>query len=119
MSSSEKIIKILTKIDEEIPYIDIKPYSHNIIGLQLDMLEKLTNEDNIKKVVKEKGLDKLGWGHILEEEEEEEELLCLGFRPQNRIGECDGCKMVCQECENLMIVETDEDFEIRMKEKRM
>ena len=30
---------------------------------------------------------------------------CLGFRPQTRIGECAGCEMVCEECENLMIVE--------------
>ena len=34
---------------------------------------------------------------------EEEELTCLGFRPQSRIGECEGCKAVCEECENLMI----------------
>ena len=36
---------------------------------------------------------------------EEEELKCLGFRPQSRIGECEGCKAVCEECENLMIME--------------
>jgi len=41
-------------------------------------------------------------------EEEEEELKCLGFRPQTRMGECAGCKMVCEECENLMIVEEEE-----------
>tara|TARA_R100000935_G_C2719924_1_gene117517 strand:+ start:214 stop:372 length:159 start_codon:yes stop_codon:yes gene_type:complete len=43
-------------------------------------------------------------------EVEEKELLCLGFRPQTRIGECSGCKSVCEECEGLRIVETYEDF---------
>ena len=43
--------------------------------------------------------------------EEEEELKCLGFRPQSRIGECEGCKAVCEECENLMIMEEEEEEE--------
>ena len=44
------------------------------------------------------------------EEEEDEELKCLGFRPQSRIGECEGCKAVCEECENLMIMEEEEIY---------
>jgi len=54
---------------------------------------------------------------MIEREEEEEELKCLGFRPQTRMGECAGCKAVCEECELLMIVETDEEFRIRMRQK--
>ena len=42
-------------------------------------------------------------------EDEEEELKCVGFRPQTRIGECAGCKNVCEECELLMIVEEEEE----------
>jgi hypothetical protein len=45
----------------------------------------------------------------LMEEEEEEELKCVGFRPQTRIGECAGCKNVCEECEPLMIVEEEDE----------
>ena len=44
-----------------------------------------------------------------DEEEEEEELKCIGFRPQTRMGECEGCKMICEECERLMIVEETND----------
>ena len=44
------------------------------------------------------------------EDEEEKQLKCLGFRPQTRIGECEGCKAVCEECENLMIVEDEEEM---------
>ena len=43
------------------------------------------------------------------DEDEEEELKCVGFRPQTRIGECAGCKNVCEECELLMIVEEEEE----------
>ena len=30
--------EIINKIKEEIPYVDIKPYSHNIISLELRIL---------------------------------------------------------------------------------
>ena len=42
---------------------------------------------------------------------EEEELKCVGFRPQTRIGECAGCKNVCEECELLMIVDEEDEEE--------
>jgi hypothetical protein len=48
----------------------------------------------------------------------EKELKCLGFRPQTRIGECEGCKMICEECERLMIVEEDDVEEPKRKKKR-
>ena len=38
-----------------------------------------------------------------EEEEEEKELKTLGYRPQTRLGECAGCKSICEECEHLII----------------
>lgn len=37
------------------------------------------------------------------DEEEEQEPKDYKFRPQTRIGECKGCKMLCEECENLLI----------------
>ena len=40
---------------------------------------------------------------IVEEEEEETK-----FRKQTRIGECDGCKMICEECEPLVITDDEE-----------
>ncbi len=39
--------------------------------------------------------------------EEEPELKHCGWRAQGRIGECEGCKAICDQCENLMIVEDD------------
>ena len=55
MKTEEEIIE---KIEEEIPYIGIKPISHNIIGIELLLYsrEKATYE-----LIKELGLDELGW----------------------------------------------------------
>ena len=44
------------------------------------------------------------------QEEEEIELKIIGYRPQTRLGECAGCKSICEECENLIITE-DGEFE--------
>ena len=55
-----------------------------------------------------------------DEEEEEEEPKCdecdetaskkhIGWRPQTRIGECEGCPWICEECERLVIVEEESD----------
>ena len=43
-----------------------------------------------------------------DDDDDDKELKCLGFRPQSRIGECEGCKAVCEECENLMIMEEED-----------
>jgi len=44
----------------------------------------------------------------LPSDEEEIELKIIGYRPQTRLGECAGCKSICEECENLIITEADE-----------
>ena len=64
---NDEEIKTLSSIAEESKYIDIKPYSHNIVGLNLQILNKNHNYDDekIKLVVKTFGLDKKGWGYLL------------------------------------------------------
>ena len=42
-----------------------------------------------------------------DDEDDEEELKQIGWRKQTRIGECEGCKMICEECERLVITEED------------
>lgn len=54
----------LERIDEEIPYINIKKYSHNIIGFRLGSLMHVCSKEQIKNIVKERGLDKMGWEHL-------------------------------------------------------
>jgi len=60
----QKINYHVNKINNEIPYVDVKEYSHNIIGLQLSMLSKLFVIENdfndfVKKTFPE--LKELGW----------------------------------------------------------
>mgnify|MGYP003671268503 FL=1 len=57
----EELVKIRESIIKEIPYIDIKPYSHNIIGLQLSAIDKKYGHDEVVKTIKEFELDKKGW----------------------------------------------------------
>jgi hypothetical protein len=71
-TESEKTI--LLSIAKEAEFIDIKPFSHNIVSLNLLMLVK--NEGyytaKIQEVVRMFGLDKKGWDYILTEEYEKE-----------------------------------------------
>tara|TARA_R100000426_G_scaffold86684_1_gene68776 strand:- start:1120 stop:1317 length:198 start_codon:yes stop_codon:yes gene_type:complete len=63
MNTKEEIIN---KIKKEIPYVDVKPYSHNIIGLQLNVLAEKYGQEEVEKIVRETNLKNIGWGYILE-----------------------------------------------------
>ena len=58
--------KAIESIANETPYIDIKPYSHNIISLQLSIIENEGGLEKVKECIKKFKLDKKGWGWILE-----------------------------------------------------
>ena len=62
----------LMSIANESKFIDIKPYSHNIVGLVLRILsETYKYDDNkIKLVVRVFGLHKKGWGYLLEDNQD-------------------------------------------------
>ena len=57
----KKVYEILNRIKYEIPYVDVKPYSHNIIGINLDILEGLIGRDKTLMYMKLLRLNKLGW----------------------------------------------------------
>ena len=63
--------EIEASIEKNAPLVDIAPFSHNIIGLELNILK--TNNgytlDQIKAIVRKYKLDKKGWGYILKLEE--------------------------------------------------
>jgi hypothetical protein len=63
MNTKEEIIN---KIKKEIPYVDVKPYSHNIIGLELNVLAEKYGQEEVEKIVRETNLKNIGWGYILE-----------------------------------------------------
>jgi len=58
MRTEEEIIQ---SIKNEIPYVDIKEYSHNIISLELRMYSEIKGDEETYKLIKELGLDELGW----------------------------------------------------------
>lgn len=49
------------RIIDEIPFIDVKPYSHNIIGIVLQQIADGFGHEEALKAIKELGLDKKGW----------------------------------------------------------
>ena len=59
--------EIIATIKKEIPFVDIKPYSHNIISLQLTMLEEVAGEEAVVELIKSTKLKDLGWGHTINE----------------------------------------------------
>ena len=58
--------EIINKIKEEIPWVDIKPYSHNIIGLELRILGENYGQEEVISLIKSTRLKDLGWGYLLE-----------------------------------------------------
>jgi nitric oxide reductase activation protein len=65
-SQDRSVDEIKLKILNESRFIDIKPYSHNIVGLELNMLAQKTSNDYVNNYIYELNLHKLGW-HLPEQ----------------------------------------------------
>lgn len=48
-------------IEKEVPYVDLKPYSHNIIGLVLSKINGTFGREEANKAIRDFGLEDLGW----------------------------------------------------------
>ena len=60
----QKAQEIIEKIKHEIPFVDIKPYSHNIINLELRLLEEVAGREAVVELVQTTELKNKGWGFI-------------------------------------------------------
>lgn len=49
------------RIKKEIPFVDIKPYSHNIITLVLESISQKFGDAKVNQVIKDLNLQRLGW----------------------------------------------------------
>ena len=60
-------LEIEADIARNAPLVDKAPYAHNIIGLNLNILETTYGYkiDQIKSIVRKNKLEKKGWGYIL------------------------------------------------------
>jgi len=72
------------KIYEEVDYIDIKPYSHNLISINLEIISKdktesynyaykfgKTRNEIVDYIILKWGLDEKGWGHLVKTDEKD------------------------------------------------
>lgn len=58
----EKTLKEwLETIEDQVEYVDVRPFSHNIISLALLAISKKWGTKKANKAIKDFGLDKLGW----------------------------------------------------------
>ena len=48
-------------IEREAPYVDVKPYSHNIIGIALSAIASKWGKEEANKAIEDFGLEELGW----------------------------------------------------------
>jgi len=61
MSKSSSLKKLRGIIRQEVPYVDVKPYSHNIINLTLNFIASKYGKDEANKAIRDFGLSSLGW----------------------------------------------------------
>lgn len=59
--SESTLSELIKAIKAEIPYVDRKPYSHNIISLNLRMIDADFGMKAANRVIRDLGLNRLGW----------------------------------------------------------
>ena len=59
--TNKTLIEWRTDIGQEAPYVDKKPFSHNIISICLGAIAKNWGKKQANKAILDCGLDKLGW----------------------------------------------------------
>jgi hypothetical protein len=58
---SKSLEELRANIQKEVPYVDIKPFSHNIIGLVLSQIADEFGKVEANKAIEDFGLESLGW----------------------------------------------------------
>jgi len=53
--------KYREQIENEVDYVDVRPYSHNIIGLILGFIAEHYGQAEANRAITDFGLDGLGW----------------------------------------------------------
>ena len=69
LTKKQKEIKInglQVDIEDEMEFVGIKPYSHNLISLRLSHIASLGGVKEANRVIGELGLEDLGWRKVSE-----------------------------------------------------
>lgn len=61
MDKIARLYQLKGMIEKEIPFVDIKPFSHNIISMELRMVKAEFGKVVANNMVIQLGLDKMGW----------------------------------------------------------
>lgn len=61
---AKSLKELRKKIREEVDWVDIKPHSHNIIGLILRQISGSYGDGHANKAIRDFGLETLGWSQI-------------------------------------------------------
>jgi hypothetical protein len=57
----KSLTQLRKEIRAEVPYVDVKPFSHNIIGCLLRIIDRDYGKDEANRAIKDCGLLRLGW----------------------------------------------------------
>ncbi len=64
LTNNPDYIRIVDKIDENVDYIDLKPFSHNIIGMLLREASEKFGDSVANDLIEEFGLERQGWSKV-------------------------------------------------------
>lgn len=64
MTGDQKLKSLYDKIEKEVDYVDVKPYSHNIISLVLREISEEFGQDRANEAIENFQLELLGWSKV-------------------------------------------------------
>ena len=64
MTGDQKLKSLYDKIEKEVDYIDVKPFSHNIVGLVLQEISKEFGQDRANEAIDRFNLELFGWSKV-------------------------------------------------------
>ena len=68
MSDLETLARCRKAIQQEVPFVDVKPYSHNIISLVLSKIARTWGQASANKTIRDFDLKSLGWHEVKPQE---------------------------------------------------
>ena len=63
-SGRDRLAHLRGRIEQETPFVGIKPYSHNIIGIVLNQIASEFGLDEANRAIDDFGLEELGWRKV-------------------------------------------------------
>ena len=64
MTGDQKLKLLYDKIEKEVDYVDVKPYSHNIISIVLRQISEEFGQDRANEAIENFQLELLGWSKV-------------------------------------------------------